>query len=264
MADGQEPFFLDQELQDKLYFTDFRSDIGHCNFDIAEELNLWPTLQVTQQLQPNAYTIQPNLDGSYVNFDGEQLETPSEVTGAPSSDSWASLQPYRLSSEGGYALQPVNGTGKLSSPTLANIEPCSTKQNLPQSCATRSSGPQPKRGRPPKNHRNRSRASRENESTILKSKYAHSVSERRYRDNLNGKMMQLHRNLLAAGTNSNSLRSQFKPSLTGSEHVGKMRKSDILTRAIDYIHQSEVDIRHMHDETRRLQVQVRTLEKLVE
>ncbi|EXJ76458.1 uncharacterized protein A1O5_00966 [Cladophialophora psammophila CBS 110553] len=108
-----------------------------------------------------------------------------------------------------------------------------TRKNILRTRVARSSsGRQPKRGRPRKK-RNQSAPS-EDEAAIQKAKYSHSVIERRYRDNLKG------------------------PALSG-----RVRKSDIMLRAVNYIHQSEVEIRHMDDEIKRLQDQVCIFQKLV-
>lgn len=47
------------------------------------------------------------------------------------------------------------------------------------------------------------------------------------------------------------------------EHRGKVRKSDVMTDAMNYVHQSEVEMRHMTDEITRLSERVMALEKLV-
>ncbi|OCT51756.1 hypothetical protein CLCR_08685 [Cladophialophora carrionii] len=119
-------------------------------------------------------------------------------------------------------------------------------------------------------------------SAIQKAKHAHSIIERRYRDNLNGKMMQLHRVLLAAETAESSPMNDANPddaaAVAGAfpqsvsldetkaqaQTVGRVRKSDIMTRAINYIHRSEAQMRHMSGEVARLQDQIRVYQKLVE
>ena len=41
------------------------------------------------------------------------------------------------------------------------------------------------------------------------------------------------------------------------------KKADVLSDAVGYIHQSEVDMRHLSDEVNRLNHRIRLLEKLV-
>ena len=43
----------------------------------------------------------------------------------------------------------------------------------------------------------------------------------------------------------------------------KVRKSDVLTEAMNYVNQTEVEMRHMENEIHRLGERVRVLEKLV-
>lgn len=106
-------------------------------------------------------------------------------------------------------------------------------------------------------------SSSEDESAQLRAKQAHSVVERRYRDNLNGKIMQLHSVLAATESTSRLTGMLTQDFFTSREHRGKVRKSDVMTDAMNYVHQSEVEIRHMADEIGRLNERVRVLEKLV-
>ncbi|EXJ56692.1 hypothetical protein A1O7_07036 [Cladophialophora yegresii CBS 114405] len=107
-----------------------------------------------------------------------------------------------------------------------------------------------------------------------RAKQAHSIVERRYRDNLNGKIMQLHRTLSSiAGGNQNreadclpdgdELIQKPQDKRTGGGIGARVRKSDVMTDAVNYVHQSEVQMRHMENEISRLTERVRTLEKLV-
>ncbi|ETI26293.1 hypothetical protein G647_03070 [Cladophialophora carrionii CBS 160.54] len=109
-----------------------------------------------------------------------------------------------------------------------------------------------------------------------RAKQAHSIVERRYRDNLNGKIMQLHRTLssiAASGGNQNRTAGDYyldgdetatqKPQDQRTGAGTRVRKSDVMTDAVNYVHQSEVQMRHMENEISRLTDRVRTLEKLV-
>ncbi|OAP55452.1 hypothetical protein AYL99_10425 [Fonsecaea erecta] len=106
-------------------------------------------------------------------------------------------------------------------------------------------------------------------------KAAHSVVERRYRDNLNGKMSQLyyvlrevnspgpHSQLRLSSTTGPTAPAAAAASLPSFQPPTRVRKSEILNSAIDYIHQSEVEMRHMADEIRHLQDKERTIRNLV-
>jgi hypothetical protein len=86
----------------------------------------------------------------------------------------------------------------------------------------------------------------------IQAKKAHSAVERRYRENLNSKIMDLHHTLLA---------TEFGSWSSGVENIkeewGKTRKSDVLVNAMTYVHQSEIEMRHMSEEIRQLRGQSR-------
>lgn len=93
----------------------------------------------------------------------------------------------------------------------------------------------------------------------IQAKHNHSVIERRYRDNLNGKIVQLHHTLQAIEAGPRRVGS-FPPQ---SDPGRRTRKSDIMTGAIQYVHVSELERRHMTDEICHLQERIQSLEKLV-
>ena len=97
----------------------------------------------------------------------------------------------------------------------------------------------------------------------VKAKAAHSVVERRYRDKLNDKMLQLHRTLMTSG---------LAPSLFGestmfddpmASSVSKVGKAEIMTNAINYVTQAELQMRHMTGEIEQLRNRVLHLEFLL-
>lgn len=95
-------------------------------------------------------------------------------------------------------------------------------------------------------------------------KRAHLLVERRYRENLNGNMAQLHRVLLKTKRVSNASSKDMNDGARERQQASpKVRKSDVLLDAVDYVHQTEVEHRHMADEIDRLTAQVKELEKLV-
>jgi len=99
----------------------------------------------------------------------------------------------------------------------------------------------------------------ESREADLKAKAAHSAVERRYRDKLNEKMMQLHCTLIA----SESSRTLGKPAERvdhSSLSSGKVCKAEIMSNAINYVYQTEVEMRHMTNEIEQLQNRLRHLE----
>jgi hypothetical protein len=105
--------------------------------------------------------------------------------------------------------------------------------------------------------RKRSRNSNEDKATSqIQAKKAHSAVERRYRENLNSKIMDLHRTLLATEFSSRfSDIEDVKLLDLKKEDWSKIRKSDVLVNAMTYVHQSEIEMRHMSEEIRRLRGQ---------
>ena len=96
------------------------------------------------------------------------------------------------------------------------------------------------------------------------SKKAHSLVERRYRENLNGNIAQLHLALLKTkrvgdGTPKDNDDDWKEP----RQALSKVRKSDVMLEAVDYVHQTEVELRHMANEIELLTMRVKQLEKLV-
>ncbi|OQU93536.1 Helix-loop-helix DNA-binding domain-containing protein isoform 1 [Cladophialophora immunda] len=115
----------------------------------------------------------------------------------------------------------------------------------------------------PRGRRARKSSSSDEEAAQARAKQAHSIVERRYRDNLNGKIMQLHRTLSAIGSPARIAGLSTDEPPSANDQRTRVRKSDVMTDAVNYVHQSEVSMRHMTDEIKRLSDRVRTLEKLV-
>ncbi|KAL6251233.1 hypothetical protein RBB50_001441 [Rhinocladiella similis] len=95
-----------------------------------------------------------------------------------------------------------------------------------------------------------------------RAKQAHSLVERKYRENLNAKIAQLHTTLQSShyGPKANEDGDSDVPTAVPAN---KVRKSDVLTEAMNYVNQTEVEMRHMENEIQRLGERVRVLEKLV-
>lgn len=91
------------------------------------------------------------------------------------------------------------------------------------------------------------------------SKTAHSIVERKYRENLNSKITQLQETLSVTDyfVQGDSRLPNEAPAPNGA----KPRKGDILTRTIDYIQHAEVDKRHMSEEIRLLRSQITAMKR---
>jgi Helix-loop-helix DNA-binding domain len=97
----------------------------------------------------------------------------------------------------------------------------------------------------------------------LDSKKAHSLVERRYRENLNSNITQLHLTLMKTKRmGSNRPSDQHENSEEQQQGSPRMCKSDIMLEAVAYVHQTEVELRHMANEIELLTTRVRQLEKL--
>jgi hypothetical protein len=118
---------------------------------------------------------------------------------------------------------------------------------------------------PTRNSQHRlTRTNADDPDTKSHSKKAHSLVERRYRENLNSNIAQLHLALLKTkrvgnGTPKGKDDDWEEP----RQALSKVRKSDVMLEAVDYVHQTEVELRHMANEIELLTTRVRQLEKLV-
>ena len=77
-------------------------------------------------------------------------------------------------------------------------------------------------------------------------KKAHSLVEKRYRENLNSSITQLH----LALQNTNRVRRRTRQEQEEEpeyrqQTLHRVRKSDVILEAVDYVHQTEVELRHM-------------------
>ena len=101
--------------------------------------------------------------------------------------------------------------------------------------------------------------------TTSHSKKAHSLVEKRYRENLNGNIAQLHLALQKTGRvgQRSTMQDQDDNLEELDQASSKVRKSDVMLEAVDYVYQTEVELRHMANEIELLRTRVRQLEKLV-
>lgn len=107
-----------------------------------------------------------------------------------------------------------------------------------------------------------------------RAKAAHSLVEKKYRENLNSKMISLHDALRQAQSGATKYESSDfscdeddtslinkKPGTTAN--MGDFKKSDVLSDALAYIDQTQSEKKHMSNEIRRLSDRLKVLEKLV-
>ena len=132
-----------------------------------------------------------------------------------------------------------------------NEEPAHTPTSQPPSTMTSSSSTQLNQSRStrPPPWRTSNDESKDS-APKARPKQAHSVVERKYRNNLNAKMKALQRALQATqfGTAGNG--KAVDKGL--SEAPTKFRKSDVLAEALNYVHQTELEMRHMSNEIHSL------------
>ncbi|EXJ69641.1 uncharacterized protein A1O5_07677 [Cladophialophora psammophila CBS 110553] len=99
-------------------------------------------------------------------------------------------------------------------------------------------------------------------------KQTHTEIERRYRNNLNAKMWQLQRTLEGTSRMSSSSSSSSddsdSPQQSEQQQQQPPRKSDILSNALQYINESELEMRHMTDEIFRLKSRLAVLQQMVQ
>ncbi|EXJ53605.1 uncharacterized protein A1O5_13172 [Cladophialophora psammophila CBS 110553] len=93
---------------------------------------------------------------------------------------------------------------------------------------------------------------------ISDKRQAHSIIERRYRDKVNNKLKELYFTLLEAKHRIRS-RTEASDCVVMSE-PSTSKKSDVINDAINYIHESEINFRHMADEIQSLRTQINDLE----
>lgn len=91
------------------------------------------------------------------------------------------------------------------------------------------------------------------------SKTAHSIIERKYRENLNSKITQLQDTLSV--TDYFIQEDSRLPNEAPVPNAAKPRKGDILTHTIDYIQHAEIDKRHMSEEIRLLRSQITAMKR---
>jgi hypothetical protein len=94
---------------------------------------------------------------------------------------------------------------------------------------------------------------------LRRSKTAHSIIERKYRENLNSKITQLQETLSVTDhlVQEDSRLSNGAPALNRP----KPRKGDVLTHTIDYIQHAEIDKRHMSEEIKLLRSQIAAMKR---
>jgi hypothetical protein len=180
-------------------------------------------------------------DGGYSDTSGSGTVTPEQASPPPSTP----VNSNRLEKQPGVTngLKRTRGALKTANPDSRECVARRAAKSVPYS----------------KVERKRSCKSSEDKATSqIQAKKAHSAVERRYRENLNSKIMDLHCTLLATEFGSRfSDVEDVKLLDLQKEEWSKIRKSDVLVNAMTYVHQSEIEMRHMSEEIRRLRGQSR-------
>lgn len=92
------------------------------------------------------------------------------------------------------------------------------------------------------------------------SKTAHSIVERKYRENIKSKITQLQQSLLVTDYFSQEGSQLSDEALALS--VAKPRKGDVLESTIGYIQHAEIDKKHMSEEIKLLRSQIAAMRRL--
>ena len=233
-------------------------------------------------IQTSLYSVLSSAsDESYISPYLDSLESPfTETIGeheGPSALAQMGLdQRFRVpSNELWPAFETQNhtmGSAAISIPHFekANGPKTSTTSNRPPAIPSTTSDPHPIKSKtkqkskpkpkpkPPPHARTKtpsppSPSSDSDSTAALKAEYkhAHSIIERRYRDNLNSHILHLQRVLLATESNQSSKRQIASSSSRGAG--GKVRKSDIMACAIEYVQRNEAQMRRLEETVRRYQ-----------
>ncbi|KIW93636.1 uncharacterized protein Z519_06241 [Cladophialophora bantiana CBS 173.52] len=147
-------------------------------------------------------------------------------------------------------------------------EKCATNKPRKIASKTAASVDQTRPHRVSKIRRANSRDSEDPDGALAKQ--AHTEIERRYRNNLNAKMWQLHRTLEGSSRMSSSSDDSDSPRQSEEQRRRQQqqqqpaRKSDILSNALQYINESELEMRHMTDEIFRLKSRLAVLQRMVQ
>ncbi|OAL39161.1 hypothetical protein AYO20_01479 [Fonsecaea nubica] len=224
----------------------YHSSTGHFEPQVSEE-------------DDSPQSHQEQLEGSRVNA----------AVAAPPPVNWSNVVPW-------VSTKPPSSRGR---PRGGKRRAAAARNGEAVAVPTTGKPPGAKRGRKPRAARQQATKApteEDDKAALKEAKAAHSVVERRYRDNLNGKMSQLYYVLrevnspgphsrlssTSGGSGTSEVTTTTTP-LPAFQPPSRVRKSEILNSAIDYIHQSEVEMRHMADEIKHLQDKERTIRNLV-
>jgi Helix-loop-helix DNA-binding domain len=123
----------------------------------------------------------------------------------------------------------------------------------------------PSKRQPSKNLRQYPQRTNSHDASVnAHSRKAHSLVERRYRENLNGSIAKLQQTLLSTKRFGRTVAEDGEDgSDEQQQSLSKLRKSDVMLQAVDYVHQTEVELRHMADEIELLTMRIGQVERMV-
>jgi hypothetical protein len=227
MVDSTNDFDMLNSWQAQMDGTAIDEVLHQCSLSVSNHAPRTPSLY--------------SSDGGYSSSPGSGAVTPEQASPRPSTpDAPNHLERQPRATNG---LKRKRGALKTINPDSRECVGQRATKSVPYSKA----------------ERKRSCNSSEDKATSqIQAKKAHSVVERRYRENLNSKIMDLHHTLLATEFGSWSSNVEDVKLLDFKmEEGGKIRKSDVLVNAMTYVHRSEIEMRHMSEEIRRLRGQSR-------
>jgi hypothetical protein len=227
MVDSTDDFDMLNSWQAQMDGTAIDEVLHQCSLSVSNHAPRTPSLC--------------SSDGGYSSSPGSGAVTPEQASPHPSTPDALNHLERQLGTTNG--LKRTRGALKTTNPDSRECVARRATKSVPYSKA----------------ERKRSCNSSEDKATSqIQAKKAHSVVERRYRKNLNSKIMDLHHTLLATEFGSWSSNVEDVKLLDfKKEEWGKIRKSDVLVNAMTYVHQSEIEMRHMSEEIRRLRGQSR-------
>jgi len=135
------------------------------------------------------------------------------------------------------------------------------------------------RGRPPANKGTNSSSEVKDETPVGKqakksrARQAHSLVERKYRENLNAKIQELHQTLQRVQSGKSGVQCTASHSRTDDEDGEnddmdraslRVKKSDVLIEAMNYVHTTELEMRRKDEEIQKLNDRIKLMESWIQ
>ena len=105
------------------------------------------------------------------------------------------------------------------------------------------------------------------QTKVRRQRQAHSLVEKRYREQLNAKIQELHRTLQRAqfgNTSQPSLEQDDDPEADDDDRASlKVKKAAVLEEAMNYVHSTEMELRRKDEEIEKLKERVTLMENWI-